>query len=449
MTNLENRMITMGDGLSLSVSSGGRGRTVLVLHGGAGPANVAGLAEHLLNTSHVVLPTHPGWDGRPRPEWLSSVAGMAHVYCRLIERLDHTDVVVMGSSMGGWIGAEMALRAAPGRVAGLVVIDGVGISVPGEPITNLVGADVEQVAAHSYHDPSRFAAGSAGIPPEEAERRRGNTATMLALAGDPYMHDPDLVERLGKIAVPSLVVWGESDGIVPVGYGRAYAAALNGAPFSVVPEAGHVPHVENPAETFRHVDDFLAGLAPAPDRALRHARRSPAIREVTMPDTQIAHPTGSVDANTLKRVVSNFCSGLTVVTAYCDEEPVGMTCQSFFSLSLDPPLIAISPSVASTSYPRISGAGRFAVNVLSDQQERLCAQFTRSGTDKWAGVAWRLGPSGSPLLDGALATIECEIDAEYAAGDHFIVVGRVLQTPEASEGRPLLYFRSSYSSLAS
>ncbi|MBM9466649.1 flavin reductase family protein [Nakamurella leprariae] len=163
---------------------------------------------------------------------------------------------------------------------------------------------------------------------------------------------------------------------------------------------------------------------------------------------QIVEDEAPFDSNHFRQVIGSFPSGITIVTAMLDGKPVGMTCQSFFSLSLDPPLIAFSPAVTSTSYPSIREAGKFAINVIADGQRDLAGQFARSGTDKWAGVDYELGAVGAPVIGGVAAVVECELETEYPAGDHFIVIGRVKAMSHELMHKPLLYFRSAYSYLA-
>jgi flavin reductase (DIM6/NTAB) family NADH-FMN oxidoreductase RutF len=154
-----------------------------------------------------------------------------------------------------------------------------------------------------------------------------------------------------------------------------------------------------------------------------------------------------MDSSTFRSVLSHFCTGLTVVTAVDDDGPVGMTCQSFTSVSLDPPLVGFLPAKTSTSYPRIRRAGRFSVNVLHERQEPLCRGFAASGADKWAGVEWAPGPSGAPRIAGALAWIDCQLWREHDAGDHVIVLGEVLDLQADEAGAPLLYFQGRYGRL--
>ncbi len=151
-----------------------------------------------------------------------------------------------------------------------------------------------------------------------------------------------------------------------------------------------------------------------------------------------------IDQRTFRDVVGHFGTGVTVITAMGPDGPVGFTCQSFSSLSLDPPLITFSAARSSTSWPHIRSVGRFTVNILAAGNESLSNQFARSGTDKFAGVQWVAGPNGSPRLPGSLASIDCELQAEYDGGDHTIVVGAVQDLEAHHSGEPLLFYRGQY-----
>jgi 3-hydroxy-9,10-secoandrosta-1,3,5(10)-triene-9,17-dione monooxygenase reductase component len=152
---------------------------------------------------------------------------------------------------------------------------------------------------------------------------------------------------------------------------------------------------------------------------------------------------GTVDGGRFREVLGHFATGVTVVTAIEDGEPIGFTCQSFTSLSLEPALVALAPAKSSTSWPRIAKARTFCVNILADDQEALCRDFAVSGGDKFRGIGWRPGGSGAPVLDGALAWVECEFVRSHDAGDHELVVGRVLDLGVVP-GRPLLYYRGGF-----
>ena len=245
--------------LSLTLSEDGQGRPALLLHGGGGPGTVAGLAAHLAASMRVIVPTHPGWNGTPRPDWLDSIDDLAMVYLRYLKQRGLSDVLVVGSSVGGWLAAQMAFRDTGGIVGRLVLIDAGGVDIVGHPMVDFFALDPRGIAEHSYHDPDRFYVDPASLPPERVAAIRGNIATLRVLAGEPYMHDPKLLRRLGEIEVPSLVLWGESDRVFTPAYGRAYAAALPNARFELVARAGHLPQVEQPEATFALIDAFTAG----------------------------------------------------------------------------------------------------------------------------------------------------------------------------------------------
>jgi pimeloyl-ACP methyl ester carboxylesterase len=257
MTTATTRTVNLRPDLPVTLTEAGSGRPALVLHGGGGPFTVAAIAEHLAETMHAVTPTHPGWNGTARPDRLSGIDDIALAYLGYLEDNDLRDVLVVGSSLGGWIGAEMASRDAAGHISGLILLDAVGINVDGQPIRDFFALDARGVAEYSFHDADRFYVDPATVPDEQAARQRANMATMRIVAGEPYMHDPGLLSRLGRISIPVLVIWGDSDRIVTPAYGAAYAAAFGRARLEIVRGAGHLPQIEQPAATFALIDDYV------------------------------------------------------------------------------------------------------------------------------------------------------------------------------------------------
>jgi pimeloyl-ACP methyl ester carboxylesterase len=259
MTETRTRSVDLGAGRSvdITVSEAGTGRTALILHGGGGPVTVQGIADHLSDTMRVLVPVHPGWNGTARPGWFSAVSDIAAAYLRLLEDEGHRDVLVIGSSMGGWIGADMAARDDGHLITGLVLLDSVGVLVEGHPVRDFFALDARGVAEYSYHDPDRFYVDPATVPPQQAAQRAANMATMRVFAGDPYMHDPGLAARLGRVEIPVLVLWGDSDRIVTPGYGQALASAFPHAQFTIISQAGHLPQIEQPAATFGALDSYI------------------------------------------------------------------------------------------------------------------------------------------------------------------------------------------------
>jgi len=153
----------------------------------------------------------------------------------------------------------------------------------------------------------------------------------------------------------------------------------------------------------------------------------------------------SITSERFRAVLGHFASGVTVVTATSEGGPVGFTAQAFIALSLDPPLVVTTAQRTSQSWPRIESVGAFAVNVLAEGQETLARTFAVSGVDKFTGVGWEPAPvTGAPLLEGALAWVECRLERTYDGGDHVIVAGRVLDLAVRGEGKPLLFYRGGF-----
>ena len=194
-----------------------------------------------------------------------------------------------------------------------------------------------------------------------------------------------------------------------------------------------------------------AGAAAAAVRYLRSAKTPAPVEPLPRPELRCVgeDERAPVDQTEFRRVLGSFATGVTVITApaAADESgPAGFACQSFSSLSLDPPLVAFMVGRTSTTWPRIARAGVFCVNVLAAGQGELCRAFARSGTDKFANVTYDPAPaSGSPRLIGALAWIDCAIHAVHTGGDHLIVVGRVdaLGTDD-EDGTPLLFHKGRF-----
>jgi pimeloyl-ACP methyl ester carboxylesterase len=210
--------------------------------------------------ARVIMPVHPGFDGTPRPDGVSSVRDLARLYAGLLDRLDAWGVTVIGNSIGGWLAAELALLDSP-RVSGAILIDAVGAEVPGHPVTGVSGLRPDQLRALSFHDPVRFAPNPASTDPDgpgpTPEMVQANMAALFTYGG-PTMSDPTLLDRLKGLDLPVHVIWGESDGIAGPDYGRALAAAIPGSHFTLMPKAGHLPQIEAPEELLGVIWDLGA-----------------------------------------------------------------------------------------------------------------------------------------------------------------------------------------------
>ncbi|MCG5211727.1 flavin reductase family protein [Streptosporangium sp. KLBMP 9127] len=157
------------------------------------------------------------------------------------------------------------------------------------------------------------------------------------------------------------------------------------------------------------------------------------------------HP-APVDPLHFRSVLGRFATGVVAITAIdpVSGEPCGLAANSFTSVSLDPPLVAFCVAHTSTSWPLVRAAETHCVNVLGEHQRELSGRLAARGGAKFAGLGWRDSPRGNPVLDGALAWIECTIEAEHQAGDHVIVVARVHELDAHAEGGPLVFFRGGY-----
>ncbi len=234
---------TFVDGLTVRVDEQGSDRPILILHGAAGPQSVAGFAAALAEHTHVFVPTLPGFAGEPRPEWFTCVDDIALTYLELLERFDLRDVIVIGFSFGGWIASELAVRALE-RLGGLILVDAAGIQVEGYQIT-----PPAQGPARANQQPAQ-------LNPEQAAARAASRQALAVYAKDGF-YDLKLRRRLARVHVPALLVWGEDDTIVSPGYGRAYAASFPNARFALIPQAGHLPQMDQPERLLSIVREFV------------------------------------------------------------------------------------------------------------------------------------------------------------------------------------------------
>ncbi|WP_245192081.1 alpha/beta fold hydrolase [Amycolatopsis azurea] len=221
----------------------GGARPFLLLHGGGGVATMTGFADLLAErtSSRVLLPTHPGFGGTPKAVELTDVRALAETYVAMLDQLDLVDVTVLGNSFGGWLAAEIALLGSP-RVSGAVIVNGIGVVVPNHPLTDVSRLSRAELLAHSYHDPSK-----APVPPAGATGPSPDIRALIGYTG-PAMEDPTLPDRLNGLDLPVHVVWGESDHVADLEYGKAFAAAIPASTFTALPRSGRLPQLETPEE---------------------------------------------------------------------------------------------------------------------------------------------------------------------------------------------------------
>lgn len=243
-------------GIEVDVVRKGKGQPLLMLHGGGGPVAGMPFADRLAEKFEIVAPTHPGFGGSRIPDKFNRVDDLAFLYLDLMDELDLKDVVLMGFSMGGWTACELATMNS-NRLSKLILVDSVGVKVGGREdrdIADVFALPGEKLAEIMFHDPSK-APKPSEMPDDVLKIMAGNRIALGVYTWEPYMHNPKLPQRLHRVKVPTHFIWGASDGLVTVDYGRKFCAMIEGAGMTVIEKAGHAPQMEQP-EAF--VDAVLA-----------------------------------------------------------------------------------------------------------------------------------------------------------------------------------------------
>lgn len=247
--------------VSLELLRRGTGQPLLFLHDGGGPRPQAPFLDRLAEHFQVIAPSHPGFGRSSLPDNFDKVDDLAFFYLDLIDALGLDDLVLVGASFGGWIAAEVAVRCCH-RLARLVLVDPLGIKIGDREtrdIADIYALSQARVAELTYHDPAAAAGPDlASLPDEELAMIARNRESLALFGWDPYFYNPKLRQRLHRISVPALLVWGANDGIVTPAYGAAYRDAIPGARLEIIPEAGHLPHLERPAAFVEHVLTFCS-----------------------------------------------------------------------------------------------------------------------------------------------------------------------------------------------
>lgn len=252
-------------GIAIDIRRKGTGQPLLLLSGLEGwirdDAYFDALAEHF----DVIAPAHPGFGLSELPPDISSVHDLALFHLTLMDKLDLRDLVLVGTSFGGWVAAELAVRSTE-RLSALVLVDAMGIKIGNREqrdIQDIYAKSQEELSALMYHDRERNRRNVTQLP-EHVLRSIARAREAMAMYGwKPYMHNPTLKRWLSRIDVPTLVLWGESDGLVKPEYGAAYASHIPGATFSVIRQAGHYPHLEQPREFVRQLLAFTRSTEQA------------------------------------------------------------------------------------------------------------------------------------------------------------------------------------------
>jgi pimeloyl-ACP methyl ester carboxylesterase len=246
-------------GIELEAVRRGEGRPILLLHGFQTIDPGARFLDLLGRYGEVIAPSSPGFGRSPRPKDFDTVYDLVHLYLEVLEMLPGDRVTLIGFSFGGWLAAEVAV-ACSHRLDKLVLVDPLGIKISDREtrdILDIFNQSPDEVRRKSWHDPDGFAPDFNAMSDEALVTYARNREALCLYAWHPYMYNPQLSRWLGRINVPTLLLWGESDGVVTPDYGRAYSRLIADSRFELIERAGHHPEIEQPAAFAERVSRFL------------------------------------------------------------------------------------------------------------------------------------------------------------------------------------------------
>ena len=232
------------NGCRTHLRRGGAGAPLLFLHGASGAPAILPFMEKLAERFDVLVPEHPGYGLSEEPEWLENIHDIAYFYLDFLKKLQLEKAVVVGSSMGGWMAMEMAVRDTS-RIQSLVLVSPAGIRAPNAEPADIFLLPPEEVVRRLFFDQKLAAARLAEpVTPEAIDISLKNRHTTARLAWEPRFHDPFLPKWLHRIDVPVKIIWGEQDRILPAAFVDVYRKLLPKAEFDLFKDCGHLPHAE-------------------------------------------------------------------------------------------------------------------------------------------------------------------------------------------------------------
>lgn len=425
-----------GDPARIAYTRAGQGAPVVLIHGVGLRGAIWGPQVEALRADYDVIAVDmPGHGGSSLPPADATLSHYADAILALLDALGIGRAHVVGHSMGALVATEFAL-AHPGRVASLVAMNAVFCRTPEQRAA--IEARVAALGDESGDAPARPDwSGTIGRwfgDPVPASLEAAATRTRALLSEiDPVGYrrtyrlfagsDAEHRDRLPGLAVPALFFTGEHDPNSTPAMSEAMAAIAPRGRAVVLPGERHMMALTDPDRTNRVLREFIERA----ERAEAPAQAAPAI-----------------DPRAFRKALGSFLTGVTVVATLQDDgTPRGFTANSFTSVSLDPPLVLVCIAKSASSCPVFTAADHFSVNVLAEHQASVSMLFASKAADRFAQAAWRRGPAGSPILDGVAAWFDCVRHEVVDAGDHVILIGRVVGFEERP-ANPLGYCKGAH-----
>jgi pimeloyl-ACP methyl ester carboxylesterase len=244
-------------GCNIALMRGGAGRPLLFLHAGGGGAGWLPFMADLAARHDVIVPEHPGFGASDTPDWLDNIQDLARFYLDFLDQLDLNNVDLVGSSLGGWVAAEIAVRNTK-RLNSVTLIGSAGIHVPGVPQVDTFLLNDEQLIRSLFDDGKRIEAMIAEAKrPELEDVILKNRTTTAKLVWQPRSYDPHLHKWLRRIDVPTHLIWGANDKLFPKDYAFAFQKLIPGSSVTIIPRSGHLPHIEQREAFVTALEGFL------------------------------------------------------------------------------------------------------------------------------------------------------------------------------------------------
>ena len=251
--------VSVGDA-QVEMFSGGSGPPLLFLHGAGGNSGWQPYHEELSKNYTVYVPSQAGFNGTERPDWLYTITDLAHFNLELVHALGLDQYVLMGSSMGGWVAAEMAAMGSSG-IKSLVLVDAAGIKPENGEISEIFMVSSDTRLKQRFYDPTQvpnYDQLTKDMTPDEQVTDHSNREMASRLCWKPYLYNPSLPHYLRKVSIPTLIVWGKQDAIIPLECGTLFEKAISNSSLKVIDNCGHSPAVERPQDFLDAVNDFLS-----------------------------------------------------------------------------------------------------------------------------------------------------------------------------------------------